>query len=63
MKSRLNVIDNAFESMNELSSANSVTLKKIEGEQKNININVGSINKSLEEMKKKMKLCWYDYHV
>ena len=63
MKSRLNVIDNAFESMDELSSANSVTLKKIEGEQKHININVESINKSLEQMKKKMKLCWYDFHV
>lgn len=59
LKSRLNTIDSAFESMNEL-NANAVTMKKIEGEQKHINVNMESINKSLDDMKKKMKLTWYD---
>jgi len=55
-------IDSTFESLTTL-TANAMTLKKIEGEQSNINVSMENINKSLDEMKRKMKLAWYDFTI
>lgn len=60
LKKRIDAIDTTFESLT-VFNPNSSTLRRIEEEQKNIQLNVTSIKESLDEMRRKMHCAWVTY--
>lgn len=60
LKRRIDAIDSTFESLT-VFNPNSTTLRRIEEEQRNIQLNVASIKESLDEMRRKMHYAWNNY--
>jgi len=62
LKSRVGAIDSTFDSLTTFNPS-STTLRRIEEEQRNIQLNVSTIKKCLDDLKRKMQYSWNSYPV
>lgn len=60
LKTRIGAIDSTFESLTAFNPS-STTLRRIEEEQRNIQLNVSNIKKCMDDMKRKMNYSWNSY--